>query len=53
MEKPAKSMTDYELYASEYAESCRDDTYGPRLKELREELIKRKKALTPEQRETS
>jgi len=40
--RPAKEMTDEELNIEEYCESCRDDSYGIRLRELREELNKRR-----------
>jgi hypothetical protein len=41
--KRVREMTDEELMAAEFHESCSDDGYGRRLKELREEVIRRMK----------
>jgi hypothetical protein len=40
--KSAREMSLAELKNAEYIESCCDDGYGKRLRELREELIRRK-----------
>ena len=46
-EQPAKEMPLEELMRAELIEACIDDGYGPRLRELREELIRRRRvALT-------
>jgi hypothetical protein len=41
-EKSPKDMTLVELERAEFVEACADDSYGPRLRELREELLRRR-----------
>jgi hypothetical protein len=41
-DKTAKGMSLEELKTAEYCESCSDDNYGQRLRELREELNRRR-----------